>query len=175
MGGRNGEGYGNIFSASSRKNGHAPNPSGPLRRYWIFLENSDKFTLLYDDSGGSFFIPPPVPQPVREGGRMYTGCCCCCCCVAAWFTSLPTRRHFNAVQSPFNKPINELLSWHARWRDQWNTWKCYRRKYLRTSRRRRNASGRPDAPLTRTMGELMRNLCFRNSVRRLWFGTPRCR
>lgn len=32
---------------------------------------------------------------------------------AVWFTSLPTRRHFNAAQSPFNKPINELLFWHA--------------------------------------------------------------
>lgn len=79
-------------------------------------KNSDKFTLLHDDSGGCFyfyfiFVFHFSPDPIYCHGT--PAATTAAAVLVVWFTSLPTRRHFNAVQSPFNKPINELLCWHA--------------------------------------------------------------
>lgn len=110
------------------------------------------------------------------GPRVHTGCCCC-----SWFTSLlPTRRHFNATQSPFNKPINELCCCccpdAARRED--DTINEIRESVTekgdaRTSlRRTRTTDGRGRGGKGKG-GELMRNLCFRDSVKGLQYGgTP---
>lgn len=109
-GARGGEKVAAIFSRRLvGKNGHAPTPPHrPPPFYWIFAENSDKFTLLCTMTAEvvfffSFIFPtrldPRQPLPVHRLLPLRR-------CDLQVF-----RRHFNAVQqSPFNKPtINELL------------------------------------------------------------------
>lgn len=60
------EGYGNIFSASSRKNGHAPNPYSPRLRYWIFSGKTRTNLPSYTMTAVVFFFFIFPPDPTRH-------------------------------------------------------------------------------------------------------------